>query len=46
MDVDREFYYHEIIGLEVYEDDVLLGRMKILQPGANDVGSLSDDYAG
>ena len=35
---DGEFYYHEIIGLEVYEDDVLLGRIKeILQPGANDV---------
>ena len=35
---DGEFYYHEIIGLEVYEDDVLLGRVKeILQPGANDV---------
>ena len=35
---DGEFYYHEIIGLEVYEHDVLLGRIKeILQPGANDV---------
>lgn len=35
---DGEFYYHEIIGLEVYEDDVLLGTIKeILQPGANDV---------
>ena len=35
---DGEFYYHEIIGLEVYENDVLLGRIKeILQPGANDV---------
>ena len=33
-----EFYYHEIIGLEVYENDVLLGTIKeILQPGANDV---------
>ena len=30
---DGEFYYHEIIGLEVYENDVLLGRIKeILQP--------------
>ena len=29
---DGEFYYHEIIGLEVYENDVLLGRIKeILQ---------------
>lgn len=35
---DGEFYYHEIIGLEVYENDILLGRIKeILQPGANDV---------
>lgn len=35
---DGEFYYHEIIGLEVYEKDVLLGQIKeILQPGANDV---------
>ena len=38
LKVDGEFYYHEIIGLEVYENDVLLGRIKeILQPGANDV---------
>lgn len=38
-DLDEgEFYYHEIIGLEVYEDNVLIGRIKeILQPGANDV---------
>ena len=35
---DGEFYYHEIIGLEVYKNDVLLGTIKeILQPGANDV---------
>ena len=35
---DGEFYYHEIIGLEVYENDVLLGTIKeILQPGASDV---------
>ncbi|KTF21022.1 MULTISPECIES: ribosome maturation factor RimM [Streptococcus] len=35
---DGEFYYHEIIGLEVYENDLLLGTIKeILQPGANDV---------
>ena len=35
---DGEFYYHEIIGLEVYENDVLLCTIKeILQPGANDV---------
>ncbi|CQR24460.1 16S rRNA-processing protein RimM [Streptococcus varani] len=35
---DDEFYYHEIIGLDVYEKDVLIGTIKeILQPGANDV---------
>lgn len=35
---DGEFYYHEIIGLEVYENHILLGTIKeILQPGANDV---------
>ena len=35
---DGEFYYHEIIGLEVYEGDNLVGTIKeILQPGANDV---------
>lgn len=35
---DGEFYYHEIIGLEVYENDVFIGTIKeILQPGANDV---------
>ena len=35
---DGEFYYHEIIGLEVYEGDNLIGTIKeILQPGANDV---------
>ena len=35
-DLDEdEFYYHEIIGLDVYEDDVLIGTVKeILQPGA------------
>lgn len=32
------FYYHEIIGLSVYEGDQFLGEIKeILQPGANDV---------
>jgi len=38
-DLDEgEFYYHEIIGLEVYENDQLIGTIKeILQPGANDV---------
>ena len=35
---DGEFYYHEIIGLEVYENHVFIGTIKeILQPGANDV---------
>lgn len=35
---DGEFYYHEIIGLEVYEKEIFLGTVKeILQPGANDV---------
>lgn len=35
---EGEFYYHEIIGLEVYEGEALLGTIKeILQPGANDV---------
>lgn len=35
---DGEFYYHEIIGLDVYEGEVLIGQVKeILQPGANDV---------
>lgn len=35
---DDEFYYHEIIGLDVYEKDVFIGKIKeILQPGANDV---------
>ena len=35
---DWEFYYHEIIGLDVYEGDTLIGQVKeILQPGANDV---------
>lgn len=38
-DLDEdEFYYHEIIGLDVYENDNLIGKVKeILQPGANDV---------
>ena len=35
---DGDFYYHEIIGLDVYENDHLIGQIKeILQPGANDV---------
>ena len=36
---DDEFYYHEIIGCEVYlTDDTYIGHVKeILSPGANDV---------
>lgn len=35
---EGDFYYHEIIGLEVYENDQLIGVISdILQPGANDV---------
>lgn len=35
---EGEFYYHEIIGLPVYEGEHFLGHIKeILQPGANDV---------
>ena len=35
---EDEFYYHEIIGLDVYEGYQLIGQIKeILQPGANDV---------
>ncbi|MFC4652199.1 ribosome maturation factor RimM [Lactococcus nasutitermitis] len=33
-----EFYYHEIIGLDVYEGERFIGEIsEILQPGANDV---------
>ncbi|AGM98954.1 ribosome maturation factor RimM [Streptococcus iniae] len=39
---DDEYYYHEIIGLDVYEHDVLVGTItEILQPGANDVWVVS-----
>lgn len=35
---EGEFYYHEIIGLDVFENNVMIGQIKeILQPGANDV---------
>lgn len=35
---DGEFYYHEIIGLDVYENNVFIGKIsEILRPGANDV---------
>lgn len=36
---ENEFYYHEIIGCEVYTvEDIKLGKVKeILSPGANDV---------
>ena len=39
---DGEFYYHDIIGLEVYEGETFIGVIKeILQPGANDVWVVS-----
>ncbi|WEV60095.1 ribosome maturation factor RimM [Streptococcaceae bacterium ESL0729] len=35
---EGEFYYHEIIGLNVYEGETLIGTVsEILSPGANDV---------
>ncbi|WP_159592897.1 ribosome maturation factor RimM [Streptococcus halichoeri] len=35
---EGEYYYHDIIGLDVYEGENLIGQVKeILQPGANDV---------
>lgn len=35
---EDEFYYHEIIGLEVYQEDVFIGKVKeILDVGSNDV---------
>jgi 16S rRNA processing protein RimM len=35
---DEEFYFHQIIGLEVFEDGEKIGVVKeIMQPGANDV---------
>ncbi|EHI74009.1 16S_rRNA processing protein RimM [Streptococcus criceti] len=35
---EGEFYYHQIIGLPVYENNQQIGLIKeILQPGANDV---------
>jgi 16S rRNA processing protein RimM len=35
---EGEFYYHDIIGLDVRADGELIGRVaEILQPGANDV---------
>lgn len=35
---ENEFYYHEIIGLEVFEKGEKIGIIsEILQPGANDV---------
>ncbi|MDR0297824.1 MAG: ribosome maturation factor RimM [Streptococcaceae bacterium] len=41
---DGEFYYHEILGLDVYENDVKIGVIReILQPGANDVWVVARD---
>jgi len=35
---ENEFYYHDIIGLTVLENDQVIGKVKeILSPGANDV---------
>jgi 16S rRNA processing protein RimM len=35
---DEEFYFHQIIGLEVFENGEKIGVVKeIMQPGANDV---------
>lgn len=35
---EDEFYYHEIVGLHVYQEDVLIGKVKeILELGFNDV---------
>lgn len=35
---EDEFYYHEIVGLHVYQEDVLIGKVKeILELGSNDV---------
>ncbi|PTL39646.1 ribosome maturation factor RimM [Alkalicoccus saliphilus] len=46
--LEGEFYYHEIIGLEVYtEADQKLGVVKeILTPGANDVWIVKPDAGG
>lgn len=38
LDSDDEFYYDDIIGLDVFEKDTKIGTVsEILQPGANDV---------
>ncbi len=34
---DGEFYYHEIIGLDVYEKPADRSIMEILQPGVNEM---------
>lgn len=42
---EGEYYYHEIIGCDVYSmDDVKLGTIKeVLSPGANDVWVMKDE---
>ncbi len=41
-DLDEgEFYYHEIIGLDVYENDQLISQMEVLQQVPMMSGSLS-----
>ncbi|GFH43153.1 ribosome maturation factor RimM [Lactococcus hodotermopsidis] len=38
LDSDDEFYYDDIIGIDVFENDQKIGTVsEILQPGANDV---------
>ncbi|MDN6620803.1 MAG: ribosome maturation factor RimM, partial [Lactococcus sp.] len=38
LDSDDEFYYDDIIGITVFENEVAIGTVsEILQPGANDV---------
>lgn len=41
---EDEFYYHEIIGLPVYQDETLIGKVKeILELGSNDVWVVQRD---
>jgi len=42
---DGDFYYHEVIGMQVYQEDgVYLGTLiEILETGANDVYLVRDD---
>lgn len=41
---EGEYYYHQLIGLDVYEEEVYLGVLReILQTGANDVFLVTDE---